>query len=457
MNVRSAWLSLFRRAVLFAAFCAVFTFCPGRAQTSQAPTTTDAPASPAKPPAAKTASPPKLTPDEELQQSINSAGSDRAALVRNLESFLKKYPESSQRPQIYRALVEADLQLQDNAHATEYAERIVALSPEDMSMTLLAIQLLERNGDEAALKRATSYSTRVIDFVHQDSADKRSPRVSLQDWEAEHKRDEMSLLMLRGRLFMKLHQDDYAQRDFAASYAIVPNPQAAEKLAEIAEMNKNSAAAIAEYARAFALSDDAKGDPNRREIREKLGNVWRQAHGSDTGLGDFLLQSFDEVARSAGPAPVVRNAQAKSPFDFTLREAENGAPLALQSLKGKVLVLNFWATWCGPCRALAPLLEHVQAEFQGDAGVEFLGANCDEDESLVAPFLATEKPKLHMVFADGLDRLLAVNSFPTVLVLDREGKIVYRSEGYGDESFENDLTSAIRHAATGQSAAAPVK
>jgi thiol-disulfide isomerase/thioredoxin len=398
-----------------------------------------------------------LTPDEELQQSINSAGSDRAALVRNLESFLKKYPESSQRPQIYRALVEADLQLQDNARATEYAERIVALSPEDMSMTLLAIQLLERNGDEAALKRATSYSTRVIDFVHQDSADKRSPRVSLQDWEAEHKRDEMSLLMLRGRLFMKLHQDDYAQRDFAASYIIDPNPQAAEKLAEIAEMNKNSAAAITEYARAFALSDDAKGDPSRREIREKLGNVWRQSHGSDTGLGDFLLQSFDEIARSAVPAPVVRNAQAKTPFDFTLREAENGAPLALQSLRGKVLVLNFWATWCGPCRAMAPLLEHVHAEFQGDASVEFLGANCDEDESLVAPFLATEKPKMNMVFADGLDRLLAVNSYPTVLVLDREGKIVYRSEGYGDESFENDLTNAIRHATTGQSPTAPVK
>jgi thiol-disulfide isomerase/thioredoxin len=457
MNVRSAWLLLFRRAVLFAASCAVFTFCPGRAQTSQAPATPDAPSSPAKPPATKTASPPKLTPDEELQQSINSAGSDRAALVRNLESFLKKYPESSQRPQIYRALVEADLQLQDNARATEYAERIVALSPEDMSMTLLAIQLLERNGDEAALKRATSYSTRVIDFVHQDSADKRSPRVSLQDWEAEHKRDEMSLLMLRGRLFMKLHQDDYAQRDFAASYIIDPNPQAAEKLAEIAEMNKNSAAAITEYARAFALSDDAKGDPSRREIREKLGNVWRQSHGSDTGLGDFLLQSFDEIARSAVPAPVVRNAQAKTPFDFTLREAENGAPLALQSLRGKVLVLNFWATWCGPCRAMAPLLEHVHAEFQGDASVEFLGANCDEDESLVAPFLATEKPKMNMVFADGLDRLLAVNSYPTVLVLDREGKIVYRSEGYGDESFENDLTNAIRHATTGQSPTAPVK
>src|SRR5471030_1544443 len=77
------------------------------------------------------------TPDEELQRTIDSAGNDRAALVRNLEAFLKKYPEAPQRLRIYRALVEASLQLRDNDRASDYAERIVALTPEDMSMTLL--------------------------------------------------------------------------------------------------------------------------------------------------------------------------------------------------------------------------------------------------------------------------------------------------------------------------------
>jgi thiol-disulfide isomerase/thioredoxin len=254
----------------------------------------------------------------------------------------------------------------------------------------------------------------------------------------------MSLLMLRGRLFMKLHQDEYAQRDFTASYAIVPNVQAAEKLAELAELHKDAPTAITEYARAFALSEDAKGAPARREIREKLGNVWRQSHGSDAGLGEFLLQTFDQVSRAAAPAVIKRNAEAKSPFEFTLRKAENGAPFPLQPLKGKILVLNFWATWCGPCRALAPEIDHVRAQFQGDDNVVFLGANCDEDESLVAPYLASEKSQINAVFADGLDRLLAVTSFPTVLVLDREGKIIYRSEGYGDEAFEASLFAAIK-------------
>src|SRR5882757_10281640 len=89
------------------------------------------------------------SPDDELQQAIDNAGNDRAALVRNLEAFLKKYPVAPQRVRIYRALVEATLQLRDNTRAADYAERIVALTPDDMSMTVLAIQLLERNTDEA--------------------------------------------------------------------------------------------------------------------------------------------------------------------------------------------------------------------------------------------------------------------------------------------------------------------
>src|SRR6266702_5407151 len=105
------------------------------------------------------------SPEEELQQAINDAGNDRVALVRNLEAFLKKYPGSRQRPQIYRALVEANLQLRDKARAADYAERLVALNPDDISITILTIQLLEQNGGEAGLRRAANYATRVLEVL----------------------------------------------------------------------------------------------------------------------------------------------------------------------------------------------------------------------------------------------------------------------------------------------------
>src|SRR5258707_5521985 len=141
----------------------------------------------------------QTSPEEQLQQAINTSGNDRAALVRNLEAYLKEYPDSRQRPQIYRALVEASLQLRDDARAAGYAERIVALTPDDISMTILTIQLLERSGDEAALRRATNYATRVLDFVDRSSSGEKSPKVSQEDWTAEKKRDRTSVLALCGR------------------------------------------------------------------------------------------------------------------------------------------------------------------------------------------------------------------------------------------------------------------
>ncbi len=379
-----------------------------------------------------------------MQQAINNAGNDRAALVRNLEAYLKEYPDSRQRPQIYRALVEASLQLRDNARASNYAERLVALSPDDVSMTILTIQLLERDGDEAALRRATNYATRVLEFVERDSSRDKSPKISHEDWAIEKKRDRMSVLTLRGRLELKLKDTVEAQKDFEASYAILPSSTAAEQLGEIAELKKDSKGAIEQYARAFALADTTTGTSSRREIRQKLGNVWRLTHGSDAGLGEYLLFTFDEVSQASLAVKPKKNADAREPSDFTLRRAPEGTAFSLKETKGKVLALNFWATWCGPCHALEPLFARVASDFQTNPDVLFLAADCDEDESLVAGYLQEHKPRTPVVFADGLERFFTVNAFPTVIVIDRAGKMAYRTNGFDPDAFESNVAAVIR-------------
>ena len=397
----------------------------------------------------------QLTPEEELQQAIKNAANDRAALVRNLESYLQKYPQSSERPQIYRALVEATLQLQDTPRAANYAERLVAIKPEDMSITLLAIQLLERTGDEAGLRRSVNYATRVLEYVDRSNADGKSPKISMEEWQTDIKRDRMSILLLRGRIELKLKTLAPAQQDFEAAYALIPNAASAEKLGEIAELNKNLNQAIAQYARAFALADGANGGVSRRDIRQNLGNVWRLAHGSDDGLGEYLLRTYDEVALTSSAKHEKKNASAHEPSEFLLRKAPDGAPFSLAQTKGKVLVVSFWATWCGPCRAQEPLYERVAASFKANADVFFLAADCDDDETLVAPYLQEEKMRTTVVFADGLDSLFGVNSYPTVVVIDRTGKIAYRSEGFEEGSFEPHLAAAVNQALQPQAGAPP--
>src|SRR5689334_12938287 len=114
--------------------------CPFLAPALSAQTAPQHPAPSAK----KHSVPKQLSSSDELQQTIEAAGNDRAALVRNLEGFLQKYPQAPERPPIVRALVGACLQLRDTSKAVSYAERLVSLTPDDMSITLLTIPLLEK-------------------------------------------------------------------------------------------------------------------------------------------------------------------------------------------------------------------------------------------------------------------------------------------------------------------------
>jgi thiol-disulfide isomerase/thioredoxin len=406
---------------------------------------------PVAPPAAKPgngkAEAAAATEQQELQRAIDQASNDRAALMRNLLEFLRKYPQTSQRPQIYRAIVESSLQLRNFSTATEYAERMVSLNPEDASTNLLAIQLLERYGDAAGWRRAVNYCGRVLEIVHRESATQKSPRQSSEQFEKDRQHDVAAVLLVRGQLYQKLNEPQNAQKDFESSYKMAPGAPAAEHLGELAEIRKDLAGAIREYGVAFALADSSPGRASRAELRKKLGNAWRLAHGSEDGLGDYLLSVYDEtVAAITGPKPA-RNTGRKEPSTFVLRKVADGSPFAMADTKGKVVVLNFWTTWCGPCREWEPHFENVARHFAGrESDVVFFDVNCDEDETLVAPYLAEEKPKTSVLFADGLDRLLGVDSFPTTLVLDRPGKIAYRAEGVDTDSPEASLLEAIERA-----------
>ena len=123
-----------------------------------------------------------------------------------------------------------------------------------------------------------------------------------------------------------------------------------------------------------------------------------------------------------------------------------GKPLPLQSLAGKVIVFDFWATWCGPCRAQHPLYEEVKARFKGNPDVVFLAVSTDEDRSLVPPFLERNKWSREVWFEDGLSEEFRINSIPTTIVLDRSGNVHSRMNGYIAGRFVDMLSLRINEA-----------
>ncbi len=442
-----------RLAITFLLLCLATPRLFAQNQASPAPV-------PSSAPAPATSLPGQATPDSPpqnqaarnhnaqvaLQEAFDKAGNDHAAVVKNLENYLHDYPDSPERESVYRAIVEDAEQLRDYPTALDFAERTIALQPRDIDMMMHAAGLLERQGDSQSLIKAAGYVSRVIDQVEKLSPGARPARVSLDEWHTHQTHILQAVYFVRGRIEMLQHEYPLATKDLEHSFSLAPTAPAAEKLGQIAEIQKDLPAAIHYYSLAFLLPQSSSpAADDRASIRKQLGNVWRQLHGTDAGLGDAILAAYDAQAPAPSADKTTPNKGVRDLYGFVLRQLPGGL-LHFSSLKGQVIVLDFWATWCGPCREMEPLFARLYAQYGKTPGITFLAVNADEDESRVAPFVAANKISLPVVFGDGLDQFLGVDGLPTVLVADRAGRIVYRVTGLDRDAFVSSLSAAIEKA-----------
>ena len=163
----------------------------------------------------------------------------------------------------------------------------------------------------------------------------------------------------------------------------------------------------------------------------------------------LLVLSTSTALAQAPPAKNPRagdpNAQLTDPMDFTLG-ALDGGKLSMAALKGKVVVFDFWATWCMPCRAQHPLYEEVKQRFRDNSAVVFLSIDTDEDRDAVKPFLAEVRWTGPVYFEDGLSRALKISTIPTTIVTDRRGRVFSRLNGFVPGRFVDTLSQRIRDA-----------
>jgi len=115
------------------------------------------------------------------------------------------------------------------------------------------------------------------------------------------------------------------------------------------------------------------------------------------------------------------------------RQALDGRRVALDDYRGRVVLVDFWATWCGPCHLQADILAPLYAEYKG-RGVEFLSVSVGEEEATVRDFVA-KKPSPFPVLVDPADELTpayGIVALPTVLIVDKAGKVAYFNFGISD-------------------------
>ena len=154
--------------------------------------------------------------------------------------------------------------------------------------------------------------------------------------------------------------------------------------------------------------------------------------GLSIGLGIGALVFFQPVLFPDRESTVSQPTQPSAPAavvgapapDFELTDLDGNA-VRLSDYRGKAVLVNFWATWCGPCKAEMPLLQDRYTTLR-NSGLVILAVNIGEDEALIRPYVED----LGLDFAIVLDPELAVNDeyrvlgYPTTITVDREGNVV---------------------------------
>ena len=149
-------------------------------------------------------------------------------------------------------------------------------------------------------------------------------------------------------------------------------------------------------------------------------------------MAAIVIASTAFAADSSGPAPA-----------FTLTALAGGQG-ALSQYKGQVVMVNFWATWCGPCQQEMPLLDQMYKKYK-PAGFTLIGVNVDKEAPAVKELL-TRKPVSFPVLLDPANQVSKayhVDEMPSSVIIDRTGESRYVHRGYkpGDE---NDYQDRIR-------------
>jgi cytochrome c biogenesis protein CcmG/thiol:disulfide interchange protein DsbE len=152
------------------------------------------------------------------------------------------------------------------------------------------------------------------------------------------------------------------------------------------------------------------------------------------------------LASQTAPQPVQPAPQVGQPApDFTLNDSA-GAPVKLSAYKGKVVLLDFWATWCTGCKVEIPWYVEFQDKYRKD-GLAAIGVSMDDDGwKSVKPFLEEHKLNYSVVIAnqDLTTRYGGLPSLPMTLLIDRDGKIAESHAGMVDkDAFENKIKTLL--------------
>jgi thiol-disulfide isomerase/thioredoxin len=371
-----------------------------------------------------------------------SAAKDVAKRAVMLEEFLSQFPQEGERKNNLENTLIASY-----AEAKNYdkvAELLKEFNPSSSDVyNSVAWGIIQDGEPGPELDRAVTWAKRGIEII-KSGKEARPSYMSVGDWK---KTQDYSLGLISDTYGYGLYKSGKTKEAVIAYEEAVKLTEG--KQADINERYFQACLANRSYKKIMAV---APGLIKKGMISDTLLAGYRTAYmavkGSDKGFDAVVAEARQSEMKSSREV-MLKNRINKPATLFALKSID-GKEVRLKDLRGKVVVIDFWATWCGPCVSSFPYLQKVYDKYRNNPHVAILALNTwehetgEERENNVKKFIADNKYTVPVLYDEGFVERYGVEGIPTKFVLDKKGRIQFKSVGFvSGQKMMDELTTEI--------------
>ncbi len=385
--------------------------------------------------------------EEQDVQALSALVQDAEKFPAMAQAFLKKFPANEYREQIQIAAVTHYVNAKKPEMAEEFLEAIQYPSP--MAYVQIARSYA---GADSTMEDAEVMAEKAVDIARNPVVQTKPSHLAEFEWQEQTDLALGTVLDVYGQVEMTLHRNDKAIAVFREMMHLLGDNATAPQYEHLIQALINAGRMKDAYSVACTAIGASQSSEyiatEHKKLYSEVADAREKGNGSSEKYDEVLAQ-LEKQAKESRLKKMSSQRLNMEPIEGMLTTLD-GKKVTLADFKGKVVMIDFWATWCGPCVKSMPSLQEVYNKYSGNDQVQILVVNVwertKERKEVAGKFIETNKYTFP-VFLDLEDEVVkkfGVTGIPTKFFLDKEGRVQYKDVGFkAADEFKEYASSVI--------------